>query len=247
MEELDSFTEGKNTQNAIRSCLNSNSAKSNNVSSMDNDISFSGHAPLASGDANNINELASESHQNTNDADKEIEKNYTSTTISSRSDSSSMSEQIPSDSKLPRSAEIQQAISVAAMLQHGTDESFQENGLPYSESNEEGYDSEEEQLDETKLLEFMLQNSQSQEEFHNQYDQLTSSLKDDSSEKLTSETRLSETNLPTVLDNLNSSSALSEQNSQDEKQCWVCFASEKDDTSAVWTSPCRYQFNIEQG
>jgi len=76
-------------------------------------------------------------------------------------------------------------------------------------------------------------------EFHNQYDQLTSSLKDDSSEKLTNETRLSETNLPTVLDNLNSSSALSEQNSQDEKQCWVCFASEKDDTSAVWTSPCR--------
>ena len=245
MEELDSFTEGKSTQNAIRSCLNSNSAKSNNVSSMDNDISFSGHAPLASGDANNINELASENHQNTNEADKEIEENYTSTTISSRSDSSSMSEQIPSDSKHPRSAEIQQAISVAAMLQHGTDESFQENGLPHSESNEEGYDSEEEQLDETKLLEFMLQNSQSQEEFHNQYDQLTSSLKDDSSEKLTSETRLSETNLPTVLDNLNSSSALSEQNSQDEKQCWVCFASEKDDTSAVWTSPCRYQFNIE--
>merc|ERR1712088_1121502 len=150
-----------------------------------------------------------------------------------------MSEQIPSDSKLPQSAEIQQALSVAAMLQHGTDESFQENGLPYSESNEEGYDSDSEQVDETKLLEFMLQNSQSQEEFHNQYDQLTSSLKEGSSEKLSTETCLSETNNHTTLDNLNSSSALSEQTSEIEKQCWICFASENDDPSAVWTSPCR--------
>ena len=25
----------------------------------------------------------------------------------------------------------------------------------------------------------------------------------------------------------------------DEKHCWVCFASEEDDPSASWTSPCR--------
>lgn len=244
MEELDSFTEGKNTHTAIRSCLNSNTADNKNMSSMENDKPFSEHSMLASGDANNINELASESGHNINDIDKEMDDNYTSTTISSRSNSSSISEQNQSVLQLQESAEIQQAISVAAMLQHGADEHLQENVLPYSESNEEGYDSEE-QIDETKLLEFMLQNSQSQEEFHNQYDQLTSSLKDDSSDKLTSETRLSETNIPTVLDTSNSSGALNEQTSLDEKQCWVCFASEKDDISAVWTSPCRYFCSIE--
>ncbi len=27
---------------------------------------------------------------------------------------------------------------------------------------------------------------------------------------------------------------------EDEKHCWVCFASEEDDPTAVWTHPCRY-------
>ena len=27
---------------------------------------------------------------------------------------------------------------------------------------------------------------------------------------------------------------------QEEKQCWVCFASEEDDLTAVWVHPCRY-------
>ena len=246
MENFDSFTEGNVKQPAIRSCMNTNSANTNNLTSSDN-------AMLPSGDATNndqynssLNRLKPETNINESDIDKEIDENYTSTSMSSRSNSSCISDPNPSDFENQKSSEVQQAISVAAMLQHGANESLQENIQPYSESNEEGYDSDSEQVDETKLLEFMLQNSQSQEEFHNQYDQLTSSLKEGSSDKLSSETCLSETNNQTTLDNLNSSSALSEQTSEIEKQCWICFASEKDDPSAVWTSPCRYASYIRE-
>ena len=240
MENFDSFTEGNVKQPAIRSCMNTNSANTNNLTSSDNVMLPSGDATNNDQYNSSLNRLKSETNINEVDIDKEVDENYTSTSMSSRSNSSCISDPNPSDSENPKSSEIQQAISVAAMLQHGANESLQENIQPYSESNEEGYDSDSEQVDETKLLEFMLQNSQSQEEFHNQYDQLTSSLKEGSSEKLSTETCLSETNNHTTLDNLNSSSALSEQTSETEKQCWICFASEKDDPSAVWTSPCRY-------
>ena len=27
---------------------------------------------------------------------------------------------------------------------------------------------------------------------------------------------------------------------EEEKQCWVCFATEEDDPTAVWVHPCKY-------
>jgi E3 ubiquitin-protein ligase MARCH5 len=34
------------------------------------------------------------------------------------------------------------------------------------------------------------------------------------------------------------------QASQDERQCWVCFATDEDDAAAVWVHPCRYNASI---
>lgn len=162
MEEIDSFTEGKVKQPALRSCINTNDPKGNNLPLFDS-------TTLASGDTSNVdqynssnNKLNTEISLSGNTEDKELEENYASTTMSSRSNSSSMSEQNVLELERQQSSEIEQAISVAAMLQHGVEDSFQEqaNVQPYSESNEEGYDSDagEEQIDDSKLLEFMLQN-----------------------------------------------------------------------------------------
>merc|ERR1719479_55350 len=119
--------------------------------------------------------------QNDNAVDTDIdESNYASTSVSSRSDSSSVCEQnVQNREKVPVS-DVEKAISVAALLQHGSQEQPQGHPDHYSDSNEEGYDSEDEakEINDSKLLEFMLQNSQSQEDFHHQYDQLTSSLQD---------------------------------------------------------------------
>ena len=91
-----------------------------------------------------------------------------------------------------QSPEVEQAISVAGLLQHRADnEPLHRNDNPILDSNEEGYDSEDykDEANDAKLLEFMLQNSQSQEDFHHQYDQLTSSLQEDSSDKILNETQ----------------------------------------------------------
>ena len=139
-------------------------------------------------------------------------------------------------------AAAEEAISVAALLQHGTREgTLPRNGNLLSESNEEGYDSEnEEEVNDAKLLEFMLRDSESQEDFHHQYDELTSSLQDQSPGKIQSETNgLSEMHVPNADGSVNSSGVVTDDSVQNEKQCWVCFASEEDDTTAVWTSPCR--------
>lgn len=245
MEELDTFTEGAVKQPALRTCINANNTSNIGTPSLDSTASLRVLSPLASGDTSNV-EARNHSHDRLSpdicqNGDAVDTNNYASTTVSSRSTSSSMSEQTL-ETENQQSLEVEQAISAAALLQHGTDEPFEINEHPFSESNEEGYDSEDEdeEINDSKLLEFMLQNSQSQEDFHNQYDQLTSSLQGDSSEKIQDEPqRLSEIDIPTVLDNINSSTSVTDQSTQNEKQCWVCFASEEDDTTAVWASPCR--------
>ena len=248
MEELDTFTEGTVKQPALRTCINATNTSNIGTPSLDSTASLRVLPPIASGDTSNV-EARNHSHDRLSpdicqNGDGIDTNNYASTTVSSRSTSSSMSEQILETVENQQSIEVEEAISAAALLQHGADdEPFEINVHPFSESNEEGYDSEEEdeEINDAKLLEFMLQNSQSQEDFHNQYDQLASTLQGDSSEKIQNEPqRLSEMDIPTVLDNMNSSTSVTDQSIQNEKQCWVCFASEEDDTSAVWASPCRY-------
>ena len=255
MEELDTFTEGK--QPGLRTCINTNTTSSNDTCVNGNDGPMRVLSSPRNVDTSNVENTEYSSIgqnpdicQNDNAVDTDIdESNYASTSVSSRSDSSSVCEQnVQNREKVPVS-EVEKAISVAALLQHGSQEQPQGHPDHYSDSNEEGYDSEDEakEINDSKLLEFMLQNSQSQEDFHHQYDQLATSVQESSVEKVQSEQRLSDLdisnlNVSTNIDNVNLSNSISEQSSQSEKQCWVCFASEEDDTSAVWTSPCRLVF-----
>ena len=251
MEGLDPFTEGSVKQNTLRTCINTNSVTSNDASDLDNSSSLRLFPSRGSGDAANEehcnyshDRLSSDICQNGNTVENDVEeRNFASTTVSSPSDSSSTSGQVGQSREHEQSPEVEQAISVAGLLQHRADnEPLHRSDNPILDSNEEGYDSEDykDGANDAKLLEFMLQNSQSQEDFHHQYDQLTSSLQEDSSDKILNETQgLSEIEVSTILDDVNYSNSVSDQSTQNEKQCWVCFASEEDDTTAMWTSPCR--------
>lgn len=251
MDELNTLTEGKVKQPALRTCINTTGLTNNGTQSLDTTASLRVFPSLGSENKTYLedcdsshNRLSHDVSQNGNDVDEDVNENaYTSTAVSSHSNCSSMSEQTAQTAGHEQAAALEQAISVAALLQHGTEEApFQRNGNLLSESNEEGYDSEDdEEINDAKLLEFMLKDSQSQEDFHHQYDELTSSLQGEPAEKIQNETKcLSEINMPTGSNNVNSASAASDDSAQNEKQCWVCFASEEDDTSAMWTAPCRH-------
>ena len=76
MEEIDSFTERNVKQPTLRSCINTNDSKGNNVPLLDN-------TTLASGDATNVdqynssyNKLNTEISKNGNSEGKNVEENY---------------------------------------------------------------------------------------------------------------------------------------------------------------------------
>ena len=250
MDEINNFTDGQVKQPALRTCISTNSVTNNGTPLSDSNASL-GRFP-SSGSENNTyvedvnchSKLSQTISQNSNDSDEDVnENNYISSAASSNTNFSNMSEQETQASGHENDIAVDKSISVAELLQHGTEEEpLQRNGNIFSESNEEGYDSEdEEEINDAKLLEFMLRDSKSQEDFHHQYDELTSALQVKPEEKIQTESKpLSEINMPTRLNNENSVGLRSDDSSQAEKQCWVCFASEEDDTSAMWTAPCRF-------
>ena len=237
MEELEKFAEGKGIQPDLHARITSNGVSRNVTEPLIDSTSLVDESKNTFEDCDDVahSRVRPDLSQKGDEVEKEVNSN-------SYSNSNEVSSDLnPQPIMDQQSSVAEEAVSVAALLQHATDEATpQRNGNLLSESNEEGYDSEDEEINDAKLLEFMLRDSQSQEDFHQQYDELTSSIQDQSPGKIQSETNgLSEMHVPNTDGSVNSSGVVTDDSVQNEKQCWVCFASEEDDTSAIWTSPCR--------
>ena len=116
MEELDTFTEGTVKQPALRTCINTNNTSNVSTPSSDSTVSLRVLPPFASGDTSNV-EASNHSHDRLSpdicqNGDGIDTNNYASTTVSSRSTSSSMSEQ------MLETTENQQSIEVELSLIH---------------------------------------------------------------------------------------------------------------------------------
>jgi hypothetical protein len=88
------------------------------------------------------------------------------------------------------------------------------------DTNEEGYDSDEddEVINDARLLASMLRESENHEP--------------PTSNNLTIQQLMQENNVVIPQNAMQIEAA-------DEKHCWVCFASEEDDPTAIWAHPCR--------
>ena len=47
-------------------------------------------------------------------------------------------------------------------------------------------------------------------------------------------------NIPNYQDSEAYLDSVARADAEEEKQCWVCFATEEDDPTAVWVHPCKY-------